>query len=202
MAPPESPERRLGRETERARRFAWVAARLHGVSKPFFRDFTREQLGWELDYNKASKAASPLSARSSWRGKQGRPRTKPPPQGSPDTAPALWEWMLVDEPALALLRVLYRLPNDGLPRPELLEVLARLGGVRQIIEISGDLEVLVIAIVENLEEANHLRARIQDHAVGQPVRMDLLSHENHQPARQTWIGLARRQLGLNSTPAD
>ncbi len=110
-----------------------------------------------------------------------------------------WDWLLVDEAALGLLRVLYRLPNNGLPRPGLLEALSGIGGIRQIIEVSGDLEVLVVAIVEDLQEAQRLRARIQDHAIEQPVRMDLLNYESHEPARQTWIQLARRQLKLDKT---
>jgi hypothetical protein len=197
MASQNAPRPNVRPDLQRGHRFAWVAARLHSVSRPFFEEFTREQLGSPIQYEQAWKATGRLQAPSRWRGRQGRPRANPSSPTEARPAPALWDWVLVDEPALGLLRVLYRLPNDGLPRPALLEAVAALRGVRQIIEVANDREILAIALVENLEEADRLRARIQDHAIDQPVRMDLLSHETHEPARLTWIELARTQLRLD-----
>ncbi len=105
--------------------------------------------------------------------------------------------MVVDEPALGLLRLLLRLPNDGLPRPELLEALRGLPGIRQVLEVSSDREILAVGLARDLREAEDLRARVQDHAVGQSVRMDIISAESHRPAERTWVELARRQLELD-----
>jgi hypothetical protein len=183
----------------RAYRLAWVAARLHSVSKPHFARFTAERLRAELSWEQARLATRPLRERSSWRGRQGRPPANPMPGASPER-PVLREWLAVEEPEFGLLRVLYRLPNDGLPRPALLAALAGLPGMRQLREVEGDREVLAVALVEDMGGAAALRARIEDHAPGGAVRMDMVSYETHEPARRTWIELARAQLGLDQGP--
>jgi len=106
-------------------------------------------------------------------------------------------WIAADETALGLQRVLFRLPNDGLPRPALLAALETMPGIRQVIEVSSDREVIVVAVVRDLDEAGDLRALLEDHAPGQPVRMDLITVESHLPTRLTWIRLARHQLKLD-----
>lgn len=189
--PPTESELQLSKESLRR---IWVTSRLHAVSSSFLKRFSTEQFDLEVKYGQAWGAAGALQAKSPWREKPGPRGDKSGVEPSPAPPAALWDWVVVDEPALGLLRFLYRLPNNGLPRPQLLDVLAGLPGVRQLVEVSGDLEILVVAVVEDLKEAEDLRSRIQDHATGEPVRMDLISHENHQPARRTWIELARRQV--------
>lgn len=70
-------------------------------------------------------------------------------------------------------------------------------GIRQVIEVSSDREVLAVALVRDLAEADDLRARVEDYAPGQPVRMDVVNWESHMPARRTWVDLACRELGLD-----
>lgn len=184
--------------SDEALRLAWVASHLHAVSQARFADFWEQQIGIALDWRKAWEASRGLQTESPWRDKRGRRPLKPESEQLESGEPALWEWMVADEPALGLLRVVYRLPNDGLPRDELREVLEELAGVRQVIELSSDREIIVVALTRDLEEAENLRAQIEDHAVGQSVRMDLVTRESHQPARRTWIELVRRELGLPS----
>jgi hypothetical protein len=183
-----------GRLSKASLRRVWIAAALHSVSESRFKKFTRTYFGAPTTYKQAWTAAGSLKEASPWRGAAGRPRgedTESPP-ARPE--PSLRAWLVVDEPALGLTRVLYRLGNDGLPRPDLVNALGELAGVRQVIEVGSDRELLIIGIVEDIAEARDLRARIEDHAVGQPVRMDLIEHEDHTPARATWIGLASRQI--------
>jgi hypothetical protein len=128
------------------------------------------------------RAVSPFKAP---RGRRGERRTK--------EAPALKEWMLVEEPRLGLRKVLFRVANDGLPQPRLIEALRSLTGLAQIIETSYDREILAVAVVRTDGEARDLRSRVEELAPDRGVRMDLIETESHEPAARTWLEIARRE---------
>jgi hypothetical protein len=179
-----------------ALRYAWMAAHVHDVSTACFADFTETELGVRLNWKRAWRAVEGIEEQSRWRNKKGSEPATPSP-GARTQAPVMRPWIVTDETALGLQRVLFRLPNDGLPRPALLAALETLPGIRQLIEVSSDREVIVVAVVRDLDEARDLRALLEDHAPGQPVRMDLITVESHLPTRLTWIQLARHQLKLD-----
>jgi len=176
-------------------RYAWMAARVHDVSTSRFSEFAETELGVRLNWKRVWRAVEGVEERSRWRNKKGAGSAAPPSPVAPP--PIIRPWIVADETALGLQRVLFRLPNDGLPRPALLATLEEMPGIRQVIEVSSDRELIVVAVVRDLDEAADLRALIEDHAPGQPVRMDVIISESHVPARRTWIQLARDQLKLD-----
>lgn len=102
----------------------------------------------------------------------------------------MWDWLLVNEEALAVRKVVYRLPNDGRPQAELIAAIRRLEGVRQIIETASDRELILVGLVSDEPAARALRGRLEDLAPGRSVRMDAVEYEDHQPSVRTWQALA------------
>ena len=131
------------------------------------------------------RAVGPVKAAEPLKGARGRRGDRHPKE-----APLIREWLLVEEQALGILKVIYRLPNDGLPQDALCEQAGKLIGVRQIIETGSDRELIVIALVRDLIAARDLRARLEDLAPGRSVRMDLVEFEDQTPAVRTWRRLA------------
>ncbi|HEX2097264.1 MAG TPA: hypothetical protein VHF50_07850 [Solirubrobacterales bacterium] len=169
-------------------RLLWVASKLNGKTDASFEGWCREEIGIEARIDEARDHIKALRPRS----RRGRPATKSKPKREA-RKDAVIDWLLVDEQELELLPVLYRLPNDGMPRPELYKAVAGLPGVRQAIETKGDRELLIVGLVRSVSEADDLRERIAEHAPGQAVKMDLIERETQRPAVATWRWLAKRE---------
>jgi hypothetical protein len=173
------------RATPQELRRAWVAARLAGVGVQDVSDWTRKQGLPTASQTTFERAVGPVRAEAKLKGRRGRPG-----QRLPKDAPALWEWLLVDERRLGVQKVIYRLPNDGLPQAELIDAVRRLVGVRQIVEAGSDRELILVALVRDAVAASDLRAQLEDLAPGRSVKMDLVEFEDNQPAVRTWHHLA------------
>lgn len=168
--------------------FVWIAAKLHEILDGDLPEWTGNRFEHALDTKTllaTAKIRRPLA-------RTGRPPQGPHPRRV-TREPAIFDWFWVDEPKLGLLRILFRLPNDGLPRPDLMDAMKELPGIRQVIETKTDREIIAIGLVRNLDEADHLRARIEEQAPDQSVRMDLVQEEDHLVARRTWLEIAQRE---------
>jgi hypothetical protein len=169
--------------------YGWIAGRLHEVKTngPDLSEWIKAQVGHEVSTSTLYRLLA-VARRDS------------PPQG-PDTVrrarrdprePLVKDWFLVDEHALELQLILYRLPNDGMPQPDLLTALDTLKGIRQVIEATSVREVFVVAIVQNMDEARDLRARIEEIAPGRSVVMDTIESESWSASPLTWLDLAQK----------
>lgn len=171
-------------------RLAWVAARLAGAPAVGVPEWAAKHVGVTVPKSAIEKHVNTVTARSNLmkpRGRPGQTRIK-------RDAPIMRDWVLVDESALGLRVVLFRLSNDGLPQRQLLADLRDVRGVRQIIETSADRELLAVAVVRGIEHARDMRARFEELAPGRSVRMDFVEFETHEPAIATWLDLAKLEV--------
>ena len=166
-------------------RRSWIAARLAGVGVQGVAAWCDSRGLPSASQSTFERAVGEIRAESPLKGKRGRPG------GPHPTHPAaLWDWLLVDEPSLGVRKMIYRLPNDGMPQAGLIAAVGGLSGVRQILETGSDRELIIVALVHTDEAAHDLRARLEDLAPGRSVKMDPVEHEDHQPAIATWEFLA------------
>ncbi len=181
-----------GREEEQVGdlRRAWVAARLNGVRTVDIPDWTQRHDLPSASGSSFERAVAPLRAISPSQRKRGRGGGGAPRH----QRDGIREWLLVDESVLGVRKVLYRLPNDGLPQPNLLNAIASLNGTRQVLEAGSDRELIVVALVRTEEEANDLRSRLEELAPGRSVKMDPVSDETWSAAPGTWIAVARSRV--------
>jgi hypothetical protein len=106
----------------------------------------------------------------------------------------LSDWLLVDEAALGLLKVLFDVPGAWQARDALHEMLDTTPGVRQFIEVDEDYSLLVLALARTRREADDLRARLQEHVPHGTVTMRTVRAESFAPTPKTWTDLVRREL--------
>jgi len=178
--------------------FAYLAARLNDVSAD---DFDRFFISEGLLIRKAAALAAGSSAKHRPQSKKRRgPRTsKPPPR--PPTRPGFREWTLVDELALELDVALVRFPGAGTRQSRLIHALAKLAGVRQIIETARDRDVLAILVCLNARHRRELRAQLEE--LAEQMVWDEITLESHEPTRGTWRMLAAKMAyeeGLDTLP--
>jgi hypothetical protein len=191
--PPQEPVKPQAPIDERLVRYAWVAARLSGVatSKGGFEEWSERCFGRRLTDDHVRAYVTPLTPPT----RKGRPRKhagEAPKREGP--TPALREWLAVDEQRLELLSVMFELPNrDFVPRSELFERLEKLPGIKQVIEIKEDGDIVALGLVRNMSEADDLKALVQEEVAGQGVRMRLIARESHAAAPATWLELTKRQ---------
>ena len=179
--PPSLPRSSL----EQLRR-AWVAARLAEVGSKQIPAWCEEQGLPFASLSSFERAVGPIRAESPLKGQRGRPGRR-----RAKKAPVVRDWLLVDETALGVRKMIYRLPNDGMSQPGLIDAVQELEGVRQILETGSDRELIVIALLADDAGAHALRAEIERLAPERSVRMDAVEYEDHQPSVRTWRTLAR-----------
>ena len=184
---PDGPTRRVGADTRTAQ-LAYIAGRMRGIPVADIPRWARDELGVALSARRIQAATAPIRATSPYKRRPGRPQASPPPRTQ---KPIIRDSLIVDERRLGLLRILFRLPNDGLPQPGLLAALDGLTGVRQILEVDATREILIVAVVRSFSEADDLRARLEELAPGRSVQRDLVSFESTAAAPATWRRLAQ-----------
>lgn len=168
---PRPPDGITAKDQSRTALFAYIAARLHGRQAKADEDrFFREH-----KLNVSSAAAQKAARRS--RDQHG--------------ASLMTKWLLIDEPRLDLDVALLRFAGDGRRQSGLVETLASLAGLRQVIEIAGTFDVLAIAVFDGRIERRHLQARVQEITGLDPAWFDV-ERETWAPSRATWSGLAVR----------
>lgn len=171
---------------ERTARLAYIAGRMHGIPVARIPAWANEEFQLELSKRRLQDAIGPVRRRSPYKKTPGR-------KGASRIVrqqPIIQDGVLVDEPALGLIRVLFRLANEGWTQGDLLVALETVPGIRQIIEVDSTRELIVIALAPSMDDADDLRARIEELAPGRPVRRDIISFESHRPAPATWRKLA------------
>src|SRR4051794_1453912 len=110
-----------------ALRRAWVAARLSGIGTQRVPEWAAENGLPTTSKTGFERAVGPVRATAPGLGQRGRPGRR----RSRKEVPQIRDWLLVDESALGLKKMIYRLPNDGLPQPQVLNALRSTNGVRQ-----------------------------------------------------------------------
>jgi hypothetical protein len=75
---PRRDETIYGVRDERVLRYAWVAARLHGVPQDRFEEFSGDTIGASLSWKRAWAATRALRQRPPLQRKRGRPSTRAP----------------------------------------------------------------------------------------------------------------------------
>ena len=179
----------VGKHTPRATRtpvYAYVAARLRHVPNRAQTAYFRDKLRISLSQQQAERAAGPIRLsppRKGQRGRAGERRAK--------AAPALEEWVLVNERRLGLEKWLVRIEGDGRGAPDLLRRLRRLAGVRQIVETGHRRDIYVLLLSRDHGERLDLRARLEELTDRAMVWDEVLS-ESHHVAALTWEALAKR----------
>lgn len=167
-------------------RRSWIAARLAGVGSKDVPTWALENGLPTASLATFERAVGPIRASSPLKSDRGRPGKR-----RPKDAPRIWDWILVDERALDIDKVVLRISNDGTRRDELREQLGSLEGVRQVIECGSDRELIVVGLVRGRAEASELRARIEALSSDRAVRMDYVDWEDSSGAKATWAWLAR-----------
>jgi hypothetical protein len=183
------PTRRRGADP-RLVRYAWIAARLEGISvKEGFEAWSEKHFGRRLTKRDIERHVNPIRVPPHI----GRSRKEEVPP-APSPTPALQDWVRVDERRLQLLSVLFELPNrSSAPRPGLFEALEDLSGLRHVIELREDGDILALGVVRSMEEAETLQEEVSTQAAGQPLRMRVIERESQNGAARTWFDVALRQ---------
>lgn len=205
----------VGTGQARAAHYAWVAAAFHGSRWNRFEEWASRSLPQALrlrDVQARTKGSWPPTNRGRPRkdGSTRPPHVMPPALIRPETDPlradevgelaprlrriVMQDWHLVDEKRLGLCKTLFTI--RGVPPDErvaLHRTLNRMAGVRQWIELNTDYRLLVISITRTREEAEDLRARLQDR-VRERIEAETVELESHAPAPQTWLDLAAKEI--------
>lgn len=170
---------------EREARYAWIAARLAGVTWRGFETWTETTLGRRV----SQKTARSVAARERRPNRQGRPTSaaSPGPYGFGD-------WVWVDERRIGLLLYLLRVsPATTGERTALIRNLRATPGVRQLLELSSASELHAVLVVRAHADALDVRSRTQEWTA-QIVSIHEISYETHAPAVETWRHLAQREV--------
>jgi hypothetical protein len=182
--------------SQRFLRYAWIAARFHGIPNRRLPAFLEEVLLVNgVSDDTVDNAVSDVRASVNRDFGPGRP----PASADGDDALVWTDWLRVDELGLGLRKALIRVPNEGWNVDSLVDALRSIAGVRQVIVTAEDREVLAVVIYRTPEEGANLRARIEEHAgrltsgTRLPIRMHLIEYETHEPTRLTWLDIARRE---------
>lgn len=110
--------------------------------------------------------------------------------GSHD-APRLRSWVLIDEPAADLDVSLLRFSGTGRPQPELFDALQEVPGVRQLLQLAGEGDVLAVVVFDGARARRELRARLE-RELGVTPSWHEIERESWQPAAASWRALARK----------
>jgi hypothetical protein len=172
----------------RLARFAWVAAAYQGKRWQAFQGWVADELGVRVPMAEVTRHVNAVRTRTNRGRKAKSPRAAPPSEN------LIEDWVRVDEGALGLLKLLFRIPGDFHRREQMHQALNTLVGIRSFMEIGSDLELLAVGLVRNMDEADDLRREIQRVVPQHTVQMDIISAESHAPTRSTWIQIARREL--------
>jgi hypothetical protein len=165
--------------------FAHIYACLEGVPARDRDSFLRDDCDLAFGRDPVRKAGS------AWTWYSPRKETPGTGEAEPERiAPALREWLLVDEPRLRLKRALVHFRGSGKRHAELLRALRRFVGVRQIIETREARDIWAV-IIFRPEEEDEVAARLEEHA-GSHYWYGI-SAEDHTPAVQTWRGFLTRE---------
>lgn len=171
-------------------RYAWVASRFHGLPARELPAFLQDEIKVEpVSEDTVENAMEGLKGSGPKRKRGGGP----PPAANPDAV--VWpDWLRVDEIKLGLRKALIRIPNDGWPVDDLVDALRSMSGLRQIMVTKEDREIFAVLLYRNEDEADNLRARIEEHAgPNLRVRMHEIDYETDEPTKQTWLEIARRE---------
>jgi hypothetical protein len=162
-----------------------VAARLNDIEQGNYEPFFRDRLHLKIGENGARRAAKTR-------------RQKARDQG---VRPPFQDWLLVDELALGLEKVVIRVPGASRGSGEVRARLLALPQIRQLIEaeVTGDL--YAIGVIRNGEERRALRAQLEELSDERP-HMEPVAYETHEPARAMWRTLARRAGPEDDLSAD
>jgi hypothetical protein len=182
------------RHTARLLQFAWIAAKFQGLPDKGLPDFLQHQVGTtpvkEDTFDAALDEVRVTSNKKDRRGPAPSGATKPPAAN-----PSVWtDWLRVDEGRLGLKRSIIRIPNDGLPATDLIEKLRNMPGIRQVMVTKEDREILAVAIYRKEEEADDIRAKVEEHASPDfRVRMHELVIDTDEPTPLTWLEIAKHE---------
>lgn len=160
-------------------------------------EYIEGELGVELSEDILEHEVGPVRARNPHKDPRGPQPVEDEkrPRRSTKSEPAIWtDWLRIDEAALGLQKYLLRIPNDGMPLPDLIAFLEELPGVTQLIETAEDREIIAVVIQRSAEEADDLQAVVQEHAPTRSVRLHRIRRESDAPIVATWLDLAAREL--------
>jgi hypothetical protein len=154
--------------------FAFLALRLAAVERDDY-DSELAAMGLSVGANGAKRAGQ-------------RVRDEAREAGRDDP---LTEWMMVDEHALGLEKVIIRVPGSTADIGRVRALLTALPVIRHLIEgeVTGDL--YAVAVVRNGEERRDLRTQLDEMADPAPF-MEPIRHEDQLRARGLWRELAQR----------
>jgi hypothetical protein len=173
--------------------FAFVAARLADIPRAEFAEFCRNELGVGLGaaaLHAAGKRRRHPAPRKAPRGPKPRPGDEPAEASPPTEDRAFRDWLMVEEHKLGLDTALVRLEGDERPPTELLENLARIPGVRQVIDLAQRRDVLIVVIFNGRHDRQRLRGQLEE--LDRNMLWEDIEHESWWPAMDTWKSLAQR----------
>ena len=98
------------RSTPEQLRRTWIAARLNGVPTRLVQQWAHDNDLHASSSSGFERAVGPLRAVSELQGSRGRPGRRQQERA------LIRDWLLVNEESLGLVKMVYRLPNDGMPR--------------------------------------------------------------------------------------
>jgi hypothetical protein len=169
--------------------FAYVAGRLAGISLAEQPGFFEAQLGVKIGRDGAEGAAARRRHPQPGKRKRGPIASAPQSPVQAEDA-ALFDWLLVEEHKLGLDTALIRFPGVGKRQGELLGALSKVRGVRQILELSRERDIIAVVVFDGRDDRMRLRTELEEFAVAM-VWEDIES-ETHRPAITAWKHLAQR----------
>jgi hypothetical protein len=98
--------------------------------------------------------------------------------------------LLVEEHKLDLDTAVVRFPGVGKRQSDLLGKLLTVRGVRQILELATDRDLLVVVVFDGRSDRIRLRAELEE--LADSMTWEDIESETHRPAIATWKHLARR----------
>ena len=179
----------IGRPGEHVSLIAYVAARLAGVPNRAMDAFLANDLKVRASASSVERTVAPMRAASPYKRRTGPKR---PTATRKSSAPAFWDWLLVDESRLGVRKAVVKILGIGRKQDGLIDWLGELPGVRQIIETSFDRELIIIVLFRDSAEGESIRAQIEEHAPDRGVTWQEIMREEHLPAVQTWKHLASK----------
>lgn len=172
--------------------FSYIAGRLAGVCVTDQARFYEVELRVRIGRDGAEHAAGLRRHPQPGKRARGPAPAQPQPVVRPEDA-ALREWLLVEEHKLDLDSAMIRFPGSGRRQSDLLRGLDGVHGVRQVIELSEQRDVLAIVIFDGRDDRRRLRAELEELAWS--MIWEDIESESHDPATATWKHLARHAAG-------
>lgn len=184
--------RAISSSRARLYQWGWIALRFAGLPGRSVPEFFRDNFGVDVSEDTVVRAVKPVRAASELKQPRGpRPQPASLSPGDDAEAPAIWtDWLRVDEQRLGVRKVLIRVPNDGFELPGVVEALATIPGIRQVIETREMREIFAVALVASEEGEEDLRAQVQEHVPGRSVSVSAIRRESDAGTAPTWLALA------------